>query len=64
MSSQIRPLLDAKDVHAEASSRHDGSPTKLPYRAPELRELGAVAELTYTGGGSPSPYYDGQGYPS
>jgi hypothetical protein len=63
MSSPRNPLRGADNAHAEASS-HAGASTKRPYRAPELRKLGAVAELTYTGGGSPSPYFDGTGYPS
>ena len=62
MSSQIRPLLGADNAHAETSSH--GASTKRPYRTPELRELGAVAELTSTGTGGPYENFDGDGYPS
>lgn len=43
MSSQRNPLLGAQEASSDASSM------KRPYRAPELRELGAVADLTRAG---------------
>jgi hypothetical protein len=50
------------NTHAEASS-HDRTSTKRPYRAPTLRELGTVADLTYTA--PPYSYeFDQEGYQS
>ena len=55
MSSQTSPLSGADN----AASDRAGS-SRRPYRAPELRELGAVAELTQGGG----PPYDGSDSPT
>ena len=60
MLSHSHPLLGADSANGQAAS--DGASTKRPYRTPELRELGSVAELTYGGsGGGP---FDGGGYDS
>jgi hypothetical protein len=48
MSSQTNPLLGAGNARAVASSDPRTS-SKRPYRAPELREVGAVADLTQSG---------------
>ena len=45
MSSQRNPLLGPDAAHANAAS--DEGSTKRPYRAPELRKLGSVSELTH-----------------
>jgi hypothetical protein len=60
MLSQRHPLLGADSAPAQVTS--DGASTKRPYRAPELRELGPVAELTYAAGEGSN--FDGGGYDS
>jgi hypothetical protein len=61
MSLERNPLFGADDAHGKASS--DRASTKRPYRAPELRKLGTVSDLTYTSG---EYVYDGDqdGYAS
>jgi hypothetical protein len=61
MSSQPNPL-DAEHAHAGASSDRQSTP-KRPYRTPELRALGPVAELTATSS-TYVPAPDGAGYAS
>ena len=63
MSYKRNLLSGADNAHAKAAS--DQAPARRPYRAPELRELGAVADLTYDGPAEPNPYtFDGDGYAS